>query len=257
MKDESTVKKVRGGDFSPSELQHILTHAAAFQGLVTESERKLLERFASELIETNKTLNLTTITKAEDMAYLHFFDSLTLLPLLEELNYRTASQITLTDVGSGAGFPGIPLKIMRPQWKIVLLDALAKRVRFLNRMSSTLELTGLEAIHIRAEDAGHAAGMREQSDIVTARAVASLNVLAEYCLPLVKVGGYFIAMKADLDEELQEAQDIIGKLGGEVVRVERFVLPKVESKRSLLLIKKQRTSPAKYPRPSAQIKQNK
>lgn len=249
-------KKLRGADFSALALKEILTSDAAFQGLFNGREQQLFEQYAAEVIETNKYLNLTALTKAEDIAYLHFLDSLTLLPLLDSLAFDKTKAIRFTDVGSGAGFPGIPVKIMRPDWQVYLLDALGKRVRFLNQVCASLGLSGIEAIHVRAEEAAHERSQREMSEVVTARAVASLTVLAEFCLPLVKVGGYFIAMKAQADEEVRLASSMIEKLGGEVVEVKKFILPKVDGQRSLIVIKKRAHSPAYYPRPYAQIKQS-
>lgn len=254
--NDREAKKLRGADFSAPALSKILTNDEAFQGLFSSLEQRLFEQYAAEIIETNKYLNLTALTKADDMAYLHFLDSLSLLPLLDSLGLDKTKAIRFTDVGSGAGFPGIPVKIMRPNWQLYLLDALGKRVRFLNAVCANLGLSGIDAIHVRAEDAAHQSTQREMSDVVTARAVASLTMLAEYCLPLVKVGGYFIAMKAQANEEVRDAAAIINKLGGETQEIRSFLLPKVNSQRSLIVIKKLSPSPAYYPRPYAQIKQN-
>ncbi len=256
MPESESSMKVRGADFSASELSRILKEAPAFSDLLSEAERQLFEAYAAELIETNKKLNLTAITKADALAYLHFLDSLMLIPLIEKLPIAVKENLSLTDVGSGAGFPGIPVKIMRPQWNVFLMDALNKRVRFLNDVIAKLGLTEISAVHVRAEEAGHLAQYREQSDIVTARAVAALEILAEFCLPLTKVGGYFIAMKATLAEaELAAADPVIKKLGGKIVSIERFTLPFEEQQRSLIVLEKRQTCPPGYPRNYAKIKQ--
>ena len=166
------------------------------------------EKYALFLQEWNEKINLTAITEDTEICIKHFYDSLTVFPYIKGNN--------LIDVGTGAGFPGIPLKIIFPELKITLLDSLEKRVNFLNEVCTTLNLTEIEAIHSRAEDAGRNAIFREQYDICISRAVAKLPVLLEYCLPFVKVGGIFIAMKGREISEIDESQKALELLGGQI-----------------------------------------
>lgn len=153
------------------------------------------------------------------------------------------------DVGSGAGLPGIPLKICQSDLSVTLLDSLAKRVRFLNTVTEALELTGIRAVHARAEDAGQDSAYREQFDVCVSRAVANLSTLSELCLPFVKVGGYFVAMKGPAaSEEMQAAESAVRLLGGELERIVRYEIPSTDLKHNLLVIKKVKNTSTKYPR---------
>lgn len=214
---------------------------------LTEEKLEKLEQFYKILIQENETMNLTRITEKEEVYLKHFYDSLTLARVID-LN----KELTLCDVGTGAGFPGIVLKIVFPNLKITLIDALQKRVNYLNKTIEKLELKDIVAYHKRSED--FARDNREKFDIVTARAVANLKVLSELTLPLVKVGGHFIAMKANLEEELGEAQEMITTLGGKIEQIDKFNLPKEESNRALVKIEKTKETPKKYPRSIDKIK---
>lgn len=212
-----------------------------------ENKLNKLEKFYEILIRENEVMNLTRITEKEEVYLKHFYDSLTLVKVID-LN----KDLTLCDVGTGAGFPGIVLKIVFPNLKVTLIDALQKRVNYLNRIVEELELKDIIAYHKRSED--FAKENREMFDIVTARAVANLKVLAELTIPLVKVGGFFIAMKGNLEEELKEAENIIPILGGKLEKIEKFYLPKEESIRTLVKVHKQKETPKKYPRSIDKIK---
>lgn len=204
------------------------------------------ELFASLLVEKNKVLNLTAITDPEGIAVKHFADSLTALKMID-----LTSGARVIDVGTGGGFPGIPLLIARPEIKLTMLDSTQKKLAF---VSESVEKLGLQAniVHARAEEAGQG-DMRESYDFAVSRAVAAMNVLCEYCLPFVKVGGTFCAMKgAKGKEELDDARKAIGILSGEVQRTETLLLPD-GGERTLVNIKKISHTPTKYPRPSAQI----
>lgn len=193
------------------------------------------------LTETNKVMNLTALTEPNDVAVKHFIDSL--------LAYDPAMHnAAVADVGTGAGFPGVPLKIFDPTIKLTLLDSLAKRLKFLDTLTAELGLQNVTTVHARAEDAGKDKNLREQFDFVTARAVARLNVLAEFCLPLVKVGGKFIAMKGDAQDEIAEAENAIKLLGGKIIEIKNIKLPNLDDKRTLVIIEKIKTTPNKYPR---------
>lgn len=198
---------------------------------ITNDQKETLEKFYQLLVQTNKTMNLTRIVEKEEVYLKHFYDSLTLAKIydLNEAN-------TLCDIGSGAGFPGIILKIFFPHLKITLIDALQKRITYLEEVIKTLRLEGIEARHLRAEQLQQE---NETFDIVTARAVASLPKLLDWAIPLVKTSGYFIAMKGNAEEELEKAKPILKKNSCEVERKLLFLLPKEESKRTLLLIKRQ------------------
>jgi len=200
-----------------------------------------LEKFYILLIEWNQKMNLTRITEKEEVYLKHFYDSLTITKEVD-----LSKKLLLCDVGSGAGFPGIVLKIVFPNLKITLIDSLLKRVNYLNEIILKLGLTEIEAIHVRAEE--YARVHREEFDIVTARAVANLKLLSELCIPMVKEGGYFIAMKGNAKVELVESREIIKKLGGKISHIKEFQLPIENSMRTLIKIEKIEKSSLKYPR---------
>jgi len=208
---------------------------------LTEDQLQKLESFYQILIKTNQTMNLTRITKKEEVYLKHFYDSLTLIKVVD-LNQKK----TLCDVGSGAGFPGIVLKIVFPDIKITLIDALQKRVNYLNMVIKELGLKDIEAIHIRSEE--HARNNREKYDIVTARAVANLKKLSELTIPMVKLEGIFVAMKANAKDEINESQEQIQKLGAKIEEINEFILPIEESTRTLIKIRKIHNTDKKYPR---------
>ena len=204
-----------------------------------------LSTYARLLVEWNEKINLTAITDEEGIVIKHFLDSFSLLPLIP------GKVTTLIDVGTGAGFPGIPLKIAGEKLKVTLLDSLDKRVKFLAEVCTRLELKDILPVHGRAEDFGADSRHRERYDLAVARAVASLPVLLEYCLPFVKIGGYFMAMKGpDAKEELTQSQKALEVMGGEVVEAKTFLLPHSEHERCIVIIKKCRHTPANYPRKS-------
>ena len=214
---------------------------------LTETQLNQLERYYNLLIEWNNKINLTRIVEHDDVYLKHFYDSLTLSKVID-----LKKDLSLIDVGTGAGFPGIVLKIVFPNLHLTLLDSLQKRITFLNEVIKELELTNIEAIHDRAED--YAKKHREEYDIVTSRAVANLRVLSELCIPMVKINGYFIPMKATIEEELNASKEIITKLSGKLEHQETFNLPIEESIRNILVIKKiAKTNPV-YPRRMDRIK---
>jgi 16S rRNA (guanine527-N7)-methyltransferase len=193
------------------------------------------------LLEWNEKMNLTAIEEEREFIIKHFIDSLSILPYLGDVR-------SLIDVGTGAGFPGIPLKIAQPSLEILLLDSLEKRVGFLKTVISELKLDGIRALHLRAEDAGKEPSHREKYDAAVARAVAALPVLLEYCLPMVKRGGIFIAMKGSSREEIEASNKALELLGGKIEEVKEFTLPCSEIKRSIIIVRKFRQTPTKYPR---------
>ena len=208
-----------------------------------------LTRYAELLVEKNKVMNLTAITEPADIAALHFLDSAALLTLAD---FRNKSVV---DVGTGAGFPGMPLRILEPSIHLTLLDSLNKRIAFLRGVCDELGFSDVDCVHARAEE--FAAAHRESFDIATSRAVAALPLLSELCLPLVKPGGWFLAMKAvDSDEELRSAAHAIETLGGQLVRTENYQIPGIDVSHRLVFIKKIKETPKKYPRPFAKIKKN-
>lgn len=214
---------------------------------LTENQLIKLDKFYQLLISWNEKMNLTRITEKEEVYLKHFYDSLTLYKVID-LN----QELTLCDVGSGAGFPGIVLKIVFPNLKITLVDSLQKRVNYLNEIIKELELSNIEAIHTRAED--YAKNNREKYDIVTARAVANLKMLSELCIPMVKVNGYFISMKANIEEELENSKDILKKLNSSIEKIETFNLPIENSTRNIIKIKKELKTNPIYPRRIEKIK---
>lgn len=203
-------------------------------------------KYTELLLEWNEKMNLTAITAPEEIAIKHYLDSLTLLKFVD-----IPQNARIIDVGTGAGFPSIPLMIARKDIHITMLDGTKKRLNFIDEVVNQLGLNG-ETLHARAEEAGKSAKYREKFDFATARAVARLNVLSEYCLPFVRVGGKFVAMKASVNDEVEEAQGAIKLLGGKMSEIKEFCLPD-GSERRLVVIKKISQTPPKYPRASAQI----
>lgn len=198
------------------------------------------------LNEWNKVMNLTAITELEDVIYKHFIDSLSLVMAVKEIGERESN---LIDVGTGAGFPGIPLKIIFPKISVVLLDSLNKRVRFLHEVIEKLNLTEIEAVHGRTEDFGQDRIYREKFDYCVSRAVANMATLAEYCIPFVKTGGVFVAYKSGkIQEEMERGKKAVEIFGGEVVNIEKFVLAGTDAERELVVVKKVRKTDKRYPR---------
>lgn len=196
------------------------------------------------LIERNKVMNLTAITEYDDVVEKHFVDSVSLIKALDEEEVKN-----VIDIGTGAGFPGIPLKIVFPHLKVTLLDSLNKRIKFLNDVIGALELENIETIHGRAEDFAKQEIYREQYDLCVSRAVANLATLSEYCLPYVKVGRYFISYKSgEIEEELQQSKRAVSILGGTLGDVIKFALPGTDIGRSFVKIKKVKNTGKKYPR---------
>ena len=203
-------------------------------------------RYYSLLIEWNKVMNLTAITELDEVVTKHFIDSLSLVMAVDDLDKGERS---LIDVGTGAGFPGIPLKIAFPNLKITLLDSLNKRVKYLNAVIEELGLEDIVTIHGRAEDCGRDAEHREQYDLCVSRAVANISTLSEYCLPFVKVGGYFVSYKSGkIEEELNNGKGAIKLLGGKTEHVESFSLPGSDAERAFVKIKKIEHVSKRYPR---------
>ena len=204
-----------------------------------------LEEFSRLLVKKNEVMNLTGITEPREVATLHLLDSLSLLPLADMKGK------TIIDVGTGAGFPGVPLKIALPESRVTLLDSLNKRVDFLQESCDALGLTDVECVHARAEEYGH----REEYDYAVSRAVAALPVLCELCLPLVKVGGEFLAMKSShTEDEINAAKAAIALLGGAITEVIDYTIPTTDIVHRVIRIRKEKNTPKKYPRRFAQIK---
>ena len=209
---------------------------------LSEKQLNQFYNYMNILIEWNKVMNLTNITEPEEIIQKHFVDSLTVLKSIKE-------NASIIDVGTGAGFPGIPIKIAFPETRITLLDSLNKRIKFLEEVINKLELKNIETIHGRAEEVAHNKNYREKYDIAIARAVAPLNVLSEYLLPFVKIGGYAICMKgAKGKEEAVEGKNAIKILGGEITNSREFNLPNTEMARTIIEIEKIKNTEKKYPR---------
>lgn len=211
---------------------------------IEQGQAEQFERYYRLLIEWNEKINLTAITAPDAVITKHFVDSLLVLKAVE-----VKQGAALIDVGTGAGFPGIPLKILRPDIKLTLLDGLNKRLLFLQAVCRDLKLQA-EFVHKRAEEAGRLPQMRERYDLATARAVAKMNTLCEYCMPLVKMKGRFLALKGPgIEEELTEAERAIALLGGRHLKTEAFILPDAEhSTRNIAVLQKIAFTPKEYPR---------
>jgi len=211
---------------------------------LTAFQEEQFSRYFHTLVKWNEKMNLTGLTEKSDVYLKHFYDSISLSFFIEMKEYKS-----ICDVGAGAGFPSIPLKICFPHLEVTIIDSLQKRIRFLEHLAKELQLDGVHFVHSRAEDAGQNPKYREQFDLVTARAVARMSVLSELCIPLVKVNGVFAAMKAaQIDEELEKGKKAISTLGGKVKEVHTFNLPVEESERSIVIIDKINSSKKRYPR---------
>ena len=217
--------------------------------IVTPEMLEKLDKYYKLLVEWNEKINLTRIIQEEDVYLKHFYDSLSLNKAID-LNEK----LSLCDVGTGAGFPGIVLKIVFPNLSITLVDSLLKRINFLNLVIKELELDDINAIHTRCED--YARIHREEFDIVTSRAVANLTTLSELCIPLVKVNGFFIPMKANAMDEINDASDILKKLESNIEQIIEFDLPMENSHRTIIKIRKNKKSNVKFPRSFDKIKKN-
>lgn len=210
--------------------------------VLDEKQSKIFYKYMNLLLEWNEKINLTAITEQNDIILKHFVDSMTLLPYLKDND-------KIIDIGTGAGFPGIPLKIAKPSTEITLVDSLNKRIQFLTEIIQSLDLNKVKAIHARAEELARKKGERESYDIATSRAVAKLNVLLEYLMPFVKVGGKCICMKANqIEEELEEAKKAIKVLGGEIEKVENISLGDSDIVRKIIVIRKVKSTPKEFPR---------
>ncbi len=230
-------------------------YTTAFGVQLSEEMCAKFDRYAQLLVEWNQKMNLTAIVEPDDIVLKHFADSLTALPLLPQ-----REGITLVDVGTGAGFPAVALAIARPDLRVTLLDSLNKRLLFLQEVCRELGLSA-QTVHARAEEGGRDPSLRERFDVATARAVAALPVLSEYCLPFVKTGGVFLAMKGpESDEEYAQAEKAIRVLGGRVKEVRQHTLPVLpkdgveQLERRIFVIEKSKPTPNAYPRPTAKIK---
>lgn len=211
---------------------------------LSDEQCKQFQLYYEHLVEKNKVMNLTGITEKDEVIDKHFIDSL-LLAKHKDLT----GELTVLDLGTGAGFPGIPLKIAFPNLKITLLDSLNKRIKFLDEVIEMLGLEGIETIHGRAEDFAKKGKLRDHFDLCVSRAVANLSSLSEYCIPYVKKGGYFIPYKSgNIEEELEQATKAVHTLGGSMEGVEKFQIPGTDISRTFVFIKKTKETPNKYPR---------
>lgn len=208
---------------------------------LSEDEISKFVLYKNLLKEWNEKINLTAIVEDNEIAIKHFIDSLTVIQYIPE-------DSCIIDVGTGAGFPGIPIKIVKENVNVTLLDSLNKRINFLDEIISKCDLNKTATVHGRAEDYGNNVAYREKYDIAIARAVANLATLAEFCLPFVKVGGAFIAMKGSSIDEIDEAQKAIEILGGKIEKIDKFILPETGIERNIIVIRKINKTPTQYPR---------
>lgn len=221
-----------------------LTKQLSTQGIeLSEEQQRQFQTYYQMLVEWNEKINLTSITEEHEVYLKHFYDS-----IAPSFYTDLTKELTICDIGAGAGFPSIPLKIIFPNLKVTIVDSLNKRINFLNQLAEALDLENVNFVHDRAETFGKGV-YRESYDIVTARAVARLSVLSELCLPLVKKGGQFIALKSSKgEEELEEARFGLGILGGKVRETISYELPEEAGERQMMIIDKRSQTPKKYPR---------
>lgn len=222
--------------------KEIKKQAKEIEVILSEEQLEKFYNFKDMLIEWNKKINLTTIIEPKEIIQKHFIDSLTISKYIHKNS-------KIIDIGTGAGFPGIPIKIANEDIEIVLLDSLNKRIKYLNEVIEQLKLKDIKTIHYRAEEAGQNQEYREKFDIAISRAVAPLNILVEYLIPFIKVNGRCICMKgSNIQEELEKSKNAIKSLGGEIEQIEEFVLPNSDIKRNIIVIKKIKATLNKYPR---------
>ncbi|MCI1999431.1 MAG: 16S rRNA (guanine(527)-N(7))-methyltransferase RsmG [Clostridia bacterium] len=223
--------------------KELLSKACLDMGIsLTEGQLSQFKSYKDTLLDWNKKINLTAITDEREIMIKHFADSVSPLPFMDKKDG------TLIDVGTGAGFPGVPLKIANPDFKVTLLDSLNKRINFLEELKNKIDID-IICIHSRAEDGGKDSGLRESFDYCVSRAVAKISVLSEYCLPFVKLGGYFISLKGpDVEEELKDGINAVKKLGGEVSDIKKIKVPESDIVHSIVFIKKVAQTPKTYPR---------
>ena len=236
------------------ELETLLIESAENFGInITNKQVRQFMLYKDILLETNKKFNLTAITDDREVILKHFIDCLSVLKFYDFTLVRN-----IIDIGSGAGFPGIPLKIIFPRLQVTIIDSLNKRINFLKDVVSELNLLDVTCIHERAEILGCNQDYREKFDICTSRAVAYLPILSEYCLPFVKPNGYFLAMKGpnNIQEEIDNSLDIINLLGGFFEKIENYVIPHTNISHNIIFIKKNNITPKRYPRKTSQIKNN-
>ena len=232
------------------ELTEFFKKAASQIGIeLSDEQASQFSKYGELLLEWNKFMNLTAVCEEREVIIKHFVDSMTIIKYVDIHNCKK-----IADIGTGAGFPGIPLKIMRPDVEVVLLDSLGKRVNFLNTVINELKLEKISAIHVRAEDGGRDKKLREKFDCATARAVAPMNILLEYCMPFVKKGGFFIAMKGASEDEFYE--NALKELGGKVESENVFTLPESDFTRRIICVKKTDNLSTRYPRKAGIPKKN-
>ncbi len=227
-----------------SKMNQLKEDALQFGVDLNEKQLTQFYRYYEMLIDWNEKINLTAITEFEEVLKKHFLDSISIGRIIEQ-----DESVSLLDIGTGAGFPGIPIKIAFPNIKVTLLDSLNKRVNFLNEVIKELQLEDICSLHGRAEDFAKKKEMREQFDLCVSRAVANLSSLCEFCLPYVKVGGSFVSYKSGkAQEELEASENAVSILGGGNVKADEFFLPGTDFKRTFVIIEKVKETPAKYPR---------
>lgn len=213
---------------------------------LTDKQVEQFQKYYEMLVETNKVMNLTAITELEEVITKHFLDSLALAEIYPEIR---SEELYVLDLGTGAGFPGIPLKIAFPKLKIVLMDSLNKRIKFLQSVVDELGLSDIEAVHGRAEEAARNPLYRQSFDLCVSRAVANLATLSEYCIPFVKVGGKCIPYKsAEIEAEAQEGKKAVEMMGGSITKIQKLMLPDSDIERSFVIIDKKKNTPKSYPR---------
>ncbi|EYE88647.1 16S rRNA methyltransferase [Fervidicella metallireducens AeB] len=232
------------------DFKEILIKGCSLYGIhLSDTQIDQFRKYRELLAEWNEKMNLTGITEEIEVAKKHFIDSVSIIK-----SGKLKENIRLIDVGTGAGFPGMVVKIIRPDIQVVLLDSLNKRINFLNTVINELGLKNIETVHGRAEDFGRKEGFRENFDIATARAVANLTVLSEYCMPYVKQGGYFIALKGpSANEEVIDAKNAIGTLGGKLIGVMDTEIPEEDMQHKIVVVEKINKISEKYPRKAGQI----
>lgn len=227
----------------------LLESAQALGIALSETQTDQFMQYLSLLLEWNEKMNLTAITDPVEVVQKHFIDCISVLPHLD-----LQGDETIIDVGTGAGFPGVPLKIASPALQVTLLDALQKRLTFLDTLTQSLQLSDVTLVHSRAEDGGQNPELREQFDLCVSRAVANLAVLLEYCLPFVKVGGRLAALKGpDAAQEIEQAQNALQTLGGKVTAVIPVTIPHTDLQHQLVLVEKISSTPQRYPRKAGKI----
>lgn len=243
----------RNGDFCFMERELLCKGLEKFGYKISDEKCDMLEKYSELLKEKNKIMNLTAITDSDGITIKHFLDS-----IVPVFCFEIPEGSKIIDVGTGAGFPGMPIKMIRDDLKFTFMDSLNKRINFLKEVAAETGIKEAEFVHMRAEEGGRAPKYRQSYETAVSRAVAPLKILSEYCIPFVKVGGIFAAFKSyDTDDEIKDSKSMIGNLGGVIEEIKEIEIPFSDIKRKIIIVRKEKNTPSQFPRSSNKIAKSK